>query len=96
MINTLITWLPNIATALLIACYVPQIYSNARYKKSNISLWFFILLIAALLTFTLYNVILFFKFGVFMGIITEGANSLLAIVVLIQVILIEKGARKNG
>jgi hypothetical protein len=93
MINSLINILPNIATALLIACYVPQIWSNAIYKKSNISLWFFILLIAALLTFTVYNVLLFVKFGVFMGIITEGANSLLAIIVLIQVIIIEKGRK---
>jgi uncharacterized protein with PQ loop repeat len=93
VINSLINILPNIATALLILCYAPQIYSNARYKKSNINIWFFILLIAALLTFTVYNVLLFIKFGVFMGIITEGANSLLAIIVLIQVILIEKGRK---
>jgi hypothetical protein len=94
MIDTLINVLPNVATAELIACYVPQIYSNARYGKSEINIWFFVLLIMALLTFTVYNVLLFIKFGVFMGIITEGANSLLAIIVLIQVILINKKGRK--
>lgn len=88
--NILLNWLPNIATILLIICYAPQIYSNFRYKKSNISLWFFILLIAALGTFLFYNILLFFKFGVWMGIITEGANVLLAVIVLIQVILIER------
>lgn len=90
MIDTLLTWLPNIATVLLVICYVPQIYSNARYKSSEINAWFFILLILALSTFLVYNILLYIKFGAWHGIITEAANVLLAVVVFIQVLMIKK------
>lgn len=80
--DLLITWLPNIATLLLIICYVPQIAHLLRTKKTEgLSIPFWIILILALLTFTAFNVCLFIKFGTFFGIITEGANSLLAIIV---------------
>lgn len=82
MLNFLITWLPNVATVLLIACYVPQITHLLKTKKTEgLSIPFWIILILALLTFTAFNVCLFIKFGTFFGIITEGANSFLAIVV---------------
>lgn len=82
MLNTLINVLPNIATVLLIICYVPQITHLLKTKKTEgLSVTFWIILILALLTFTAFNICLFIKFGTFFGIITEGANSLLAIVV---------------
>lgn len=82
MIDALITWLPNIATVLLVVCYIPQIVHLLKTKKTEgLSIPFWVLLILALLTFTAFNVCLFIKFGTFFGIITEGANSLLAIVV---------------
>lgn len=91
MIDILLTWLPNIATVLLIACYIPQIVSNAKTKQvEGISIWFFIVLIAALGTFFVYNILLFFKVGVLLGCITEGVNVLLAVVVLIQVLVYRK------
>lgn len=82
MLNTLINVLPNIATVLLVVCYIPQITHLLKTKKTEgLSIPFWVLLILALLTFTAFNVCLFIKFGTFFGIITEGANSLLAIVV---------------
>jgi uncharacterized protein with PQ loop repeat len=82
MLDKLIAILPNIATVLLVVCYIPQITHLLKTKKTEgLSVFFWVILILALLTFTAYNVCLFIKFGTFFGIITEGANSLLAIVV---------------
>jgi MtN3 and saliva related transmembrane protein len=82
MLDQLISILPNVATVLLVVCYIPQIAHLLKTKKTEgLSVFFWVILILALLTFTAYNVCLFIKFGTFFGIITEGANSLLAIVV---------------
>jgi MtN3 and saliva related transmembrane protein len=82
MINTLIAVLPNLATLLLVLCYIPQITHLIRTKKTEgLSIPFWILLIAALTLFTLYNICICIKFGPWFGIVTEGANTVLAVVV---------------
>ncbi|MCY9308810.1 PQ-loop repeat-containing protein [Bacillus inaquosorum] len=88
MLDFLIALLPNIATVLLAICYAPQIWKTAKTKNvEGMAIWFWVLLITALTLFLIYNILLFIKFGVYMGVITEGVNVGLAIVVLIQVIL---------
>lgn len=91
MTDSLMVWLPNIATFLLVICYLPQIVSNAKTKNvEGINPWFFIILVLSLSMFLAYNILLFIKFGVYFGIITEAANVLLAVVVLIQVFIYRK------
>ncbi|MEX3713440.1 PQ-loop repeat-containing protein [Cytobacillus horneckiae] len=90
-IDFFIAVLPNIATVLLAACYVPQIVHNYRTKNvENASTLFWVLLIAALSLFFTYNVLLFIKFGVYMGIITQAANLILATTVFTQIMIYRK------
>lgn len=91
MIDFLLAVLPNVATVLLAICYFPQIWQNYKIKNvEGMAVWFWVLLITALTLFLIYNILLFVKFGVWMGIITEGVNVALALVVLIQVLIYRK------
>jgi MtN3 and saliva related transmembrane protein len=93
MLDFLIAVLPNTATVLLVACYIPQIVHLVKTKHTEgLSIPFWVLLILALALFTLYNICLFIKFGVYFGIITEGANTILAIVVFALLLKYRKQA----
>lgn len=96
MIDTLMMILPNIATILLVICYLPQLIKTHKTKNvEGMAVWFWILLISSLSLFLIYNILLFIEFGVYMGIITEGANVLFAIIVLIQVLMYRNKSTKG-
>jgi uncharacterized protein with PQ loop repeat len=95
MINFLLNLLPSIAGILLGICYVPQIVTTIKTKDvSGMNLWFWIILVIALLMLTTNAFVIFLSTSVWGYFLTECFNSGLAIVMLTLVIKYRKRQKK--
>jgi uncharacterized protein with PQ loop repeat len=83
--------LPLIAGVLLAITYVPQIIKTHKTKDvTGMSVWFWILLIFALMGLTANAITIFILYGTWGYMVTEFFNTGLAIYVLCQVLYYRK------